>query len=75
KVDHAKQVREACLRKTRRFFTSSPIFELSLKLSVTEGSFNDSHIVVMLGENGTGKMTFIRMLAGRVKPDSRRQRS
>jgi ATP-binding cassette subfamily E protein 1 len=39
------------------------------KLSVTEGSFNDSQIIVMLGENGTGKTTFIRMLAGRVKPD------
>jgi ABC-type sugar transport system ATPase subunit len=32
------------------------------KLSVTEGSFNDSQIIVMLGENGTGKTTFIRML-------------
>ncbi|XP_047076784.1 ABC transporter E family member 2-like [Lolium rigidum] len=39
------------------------------KLSVTEGSFNDSQIIVMLGENGTGKTTFIRMLAGEVKPD------
>ncbi|TVU32502.1 hypothetical protein EJB05_24233 [Eragrostis curvula] len=39
------------------------------KLSVMEGSFNDSQIVVMLGENGTGKTTFIRMLAGQVKPD------
>jgi ATP-binding cassette subfamily E protein 1 len=32
------------------------------KLSITEGSFNDSQIIVMLGENGTGKTTFIRML-------------
>ncbi|KAK3156609.1 hypothetical protein QOZ80_2AG0109480 [Eleusine coracana subsp. coracana] len=39
------------------------------KLSVMEGSFNDSQIVVMLGENGTGKTTIIRMLAGQVKPD------
>jgi ATP-binding cassette subfamily E protein 1 len=34
------------------------------ELSVDEGSFNDSEIVVMFGENGTGKTTFIRMLAG-----------
>ncbi|KAJ1279002.1 hypothetical protein BS78_04G121800 [Paspalum vaginatum] len=39
------------------------------KLSVMKGSFNDSQIVVLLGENGTGKTTFIRMLAGQVKPD------
>ncbi|RLN09247.1 ABC transporter E family member 2-like [Panicum miliaceum] len=39
------------------------------KLSVMKGSYNDSQIIVLLGENGTGKTTFIRMLAGRVKPD------
>jgi len=32
------------------------------KLSVMKGSFNDSQIIVLLGENGTGKTTFIRML-------------
>ncbi|GJQ13954.1 hypothetical protein GpartN1_g5745.t1 [Galdieria partita] len=39
-------------------------------LHVMAGSFTDSEIVVMLGENGTGKTTFIRMLAGLLKPDS-----
>ena len=34
-------------------------------LSVTEGDFTDSQIIVMLGENGTGKTTFIRMLVRR----------
>lgn len=32
------------------------------KLQVKEGEFTDSQIIVMLGENGTGKTTFIRML-------------
>jgi ATP-binding cassette subfamily E protein 1 len=38
-------------------------------LHVEKGSFTDSEIVVMLGENGTGKTTFIRMMAGLLKSD------
>lgn len=41
----------------------------SFQLDIKAGSFADSEIIVMLGQNGTGKTTFIRMLAGLLKPD------
>ncbi|KAI6173280.1 Pixie [Aphelenchoides besseyi] len=39
------------------------------QLEISEGSFTDSEIVVMLGENGTGKSTMIQMLAGKLASD------
>lgn len=39
------------------------------KLEVIPGQFTDSEIIVLLGENGTGKTTFIRLLAGAIPPD------
>lgn len=39
------------------------------KLSVEAGGFSNCEIVVLLGENGTGKSTLVTMLAGKQKPD------
>jgi len=39
------------------------------RLDVHAGSFATSEIVVMLGQNGSGKTTFINMLARQLKPD------
>ncbi|EZG06794.1 translation initiation factor RLI1 [Trichophyton rubrum CBS 735.88] len=38
-------------------------------LTIDSGQFTDSEIIVMMGENGTGKTTFCKMLAGAIKPD------
>lgn len=40
------------------------------KLTIDPGEFTDSEIIVMLGQNGTGKTTFIKMLAGQLKSDT-----
>lgn len=40
------------------------------QLEVEPGSVLSSEVIVLLGENGTGKTTLIQMLAGRMAPDS-----
>merc|ERR1712127_623662 len=42
----------------------------SFELTVEKGSFADSEIIVLLGENGTGKTTLIRILAGNIQPEA-----
>lgn len=39
------------------------------ELDITAGAFTQSEVVVILGQNGTGKTTLIKLLAGILKPD------
>ena len=40
------------------------------ELAIRSGGFSQSEIIVLLGQNGTGKTSFIKMLAGITEPDS-----
>jgi ATP-binding cassette, sub-family E, member 1 len=62
---------EIIVDKTRHYSYPSMTKTLgNFKLTVEGGSFTDSEIIVMLGENGTGKTTFVRLLAGYETPDN-----
>lgn len=61
---------ELIIDKTRHYSYPSMTKTMgNFKLTVEAGSFTDSEIIVMLGENGTGKTTFVRLLAGVTTPD------
>ena len=60
------------IERLKKLNYSYPSMTKTLKtfeLTVQGGAFNASEIIVMLGQNGTGKTTMIKMLAGAMKPD------
>ena len=60
----------ALLSKTEHYSYNAMVKTFNgFVLHVEPGTFSNSEIIVMLGQNGTGKTTFIKMLAGKLAPD------
>lgn len=56
-----EQAEKEVVKRTARYAYPSFTKKIgSFELSVEGGEFTDSEIIVMLGENGTGKTTMIR---------------
>lgn len=60
-LDHSQALRYPTLEKTQGDF----------HLKVEAGEFTNSEILVMFGENGTGKTTFCKLLAGALQADKK----
>jgi ATP-binding cassette subfamily E protein 1 len=66
--------REEEIQRYRRYgYPNMTKTQGEFSLTVQAGEFTDSEIIVMLGENGTGKTTFIKLLAGLSKPDNKEE--
>ncbi|KXN68951.1 P-loop containing nucleoside triphosphate hydrolase protein, partial [Conidiobolus coronatus NRRL 28638] len=66
--------REEEIQRYRRYgYPDMTKTQGEFSLTVQAGEFTDSEIIVMLGENGTGKTTFIKLLAGLSKPDNKEE--
>lgn len=67
----AETAEEEVTDRTRQFEYPAMTKTLgNFKLQIQPGQFSDSEIIVFLGENGTGKTTFVKMLAGKLEPDA-----
>jgi ATP-binding cassette subfamily E protein 1 len=58
-------------RSRYTFPEMSKSFDNKFKLNVKPGKYTSSEIIVLLGENGTGKTTLINLIAGKLKPDQK----
>lgn len=70
-VKTAEEIEKKGLKKVVLYYPTMTKTLGPFKLKVNGGSFASSEIIVMLGQNGTGKTTLIKMLAGLIKPDDK----
>jgi ATP-binding cassette subfamily E protein 1 len=68
-AEEKKQMGEKGIKAVNYTYPQITKTQGDFSLTVEAGSFSNSEIVVMLGQNGTGKTTLIKMLAGILKPD------
>lgn len=69
KVSESAEQAEEITRHRRFAYPAMTKSHGPFHLTVEAGDFSDSEIIVLLGENGTGKTTFINLLAGQTQPD------
>ena len=70
--EEKKQAMDKLTTTSAKYLTYPTMFKKldTFTLNIEEGRFTDSEIIVMLGQNGTGKTTLIKILAGILKPDN-----
>lgn len=68
-IDERTQTSFVYPKMSKTFYDKKNKEKKTFELNVEPGEFHDSEIIVLLGENGTGKTTLIRLLAGIDSPD------
>jgi ATP-binding cassette subfamily E protein 1 len=69
-VDSQEEKKEEDVKQSSRKYPAMAKKLGNFSLEIAQGTYNTSELIVMVGENGTGKTTFIRMLAGQLPADS-----
>jgi ATP-binding cassette subfamily E protein 1 len=71
----SETVDDVLVAKTQSYSYPNMVKTLGgFKLHVDAGQFADSEIIVLLGENGMGKTTLVKMLGGKLAPDEEDQK-